>query len=196
MNLSLAIEGEFLNTLGNVAVFFWNAGMRYEKDSNGNRIVDNNGNYILKHPENKFDYIKNNIGGELKLDYYLSPIILLSTGVNATNYDKSFFGKSISNFGYFCETQVKTSRHSDIYLFGQFGRVTSKFSNTISLNHFQYTTGLGIGNDSFGLDVGVNFFSTPNEQKIAFLENYEALSPEQIYLESSRVMLRLTAKFL
>ena len=40
------------------------------------------------------------------------------------------------------------------------------------------------------------FFSAPIEKKTAFLENYEIESPEQAYLESARVMLRLTAKFL
>ena len=196
MDVSLSIQGDLFNTLGNIGVFFWNIGMRYEKDNEGNRIKDEFGDYLYLYPERKLNFLKKNIGSDLKIDYLLAPYVKISTGINITVYDESQFGIAINNSGYFCEAQIKTSRNANTYLFGKFGSVTSNFSENISLNHYQYATGIGLGNDYVDLDVGVNFFSTPTEKKTAFLENYEIESPEQAYLESARVMLRLTAKFL
>ena len=75
-----------------------------------------------------------------------------------------------------------------------FGSVTSNFSNDISLNHYKYATGIGLGNEYIG--VVIKKIKTPIEKKTAFLKNYNIESPEQSYLESARVMLRFTAKFL
>ncbi len=46
INVCLAVEGDFLRTLGNIGVFFWNAGMRYEKDNEGNKIKNEYDNYV------------------------------------------------------------------------------------------------------------------------------------------------------
>ena len=195
MDLSLAVNGEFARTLGNVFAFFWNAGMRYEKDENGNQQLDLSGNPILLHPENKLDYSNNIIGGELKLDYHVGNFMVVSTGINGTLFPEDYYGVAIDNSGYFCETQLKVGARSDVYIYGQFGSVTSTFANDLSLRHYQYTTGLGIGNDYVGFDIGVNFFSTPTEKKGLFLEDYTYSTVAESYLDSARVMLRLTAKF-
>tara|TARA_B110001450_G_scaffold9980_1_gene9861 strand:- start:71 stop:784 length:714 start_codon:yes stop_codon:yes gene_type:complete len=196
IDLCLAVEGDILRTLGNIGVFFWNAGMRYEKDNEGNKIKNEYGDYVYLYPERKLDFLKNNFGGNLKLDYLLTPTLTISTGINATLYHESIFGIAVNNSGYFCEAQIKPHRGADTYFFGKFGSVTSNFSENISLNHYQYATGIGLGNDYVGLDVGFNFFSTPTEKKTTFLENYENPIPGKTYLESAQVMLRLTAKFL
>jgi hypothetical protein len=69
IDLCLAVEGDFLRTLGNIGVFFWNAGMHYEKDNEGNKIKNEYGNYVYLYPERKLDFIKNNFGANVKLDY-------------------------------------------------------------------------------------------------------------------------------
>ncbi len=193
-NLSLAVKGDFLYSIGNIGVFFWNLGMRYEKDDDGNDVLDENGNAILLYPENRLEYFANSFGGEIKIDYLISDILSFSVGFNATKFPTSFFGKKISNAGYFCEAQIKPKKDANVYLFGQFGRTTSTFPENISIQHFQYASGLGIGNDYWGLDAGVHFFGTPMEQKLDFLENYTVSISEQSYLESTSVVLRLTAK--
>ncbi len=196
LDLCLSVEGDLFRTLGNIGVFFWNAGMRYEKDEDGNKIKDEYSNYIYLYPERKIETLKNSIGGEFRLDYIVNPLVRIGTGINLIVYNESIFGIPINNSGYFCEAQIKAKRNSDTYLFGKFGSVTSNFTNNISLNHYQYVTGIGIKNEYIGLDVGLKFFSTPKEKKTAFLENHEIEGPEQTYLESARLMLRFTAKFL
>lgn len=195
MNLSLAVKGEPLKTVGNVFIWGWNSFITdYEKDENGDRIKEN-GQYVKNGEGLEADYIKNNTGFDFKLDYYLTPSIVISGGLNYTEYDKSFFGEDINNNGYFFETQLKPNLNSDFYFFGQVGRTKSIFSqNEEVIKHAQYATGFGLGNDYYGLDIGANFFRTPNKMRQKLLENTTIANVQKSYLESLRVMLRLTVK--
>ena len=195
MNLSLAVKGEPLKTIGNVFIWGWNSFITdYEKDENGDRVKEN-GQYVKNGEELEADYIKNNIGSEFKLDYYLTPGIVISGGVNCSGYDKYFFGENINNNGFFFETQLKPNLNSDFYFFGQVGRTKSVFlQNEEIIKHAQYATGFGLGNDYYGLDIGANFFRTPNKMRQKLLENTTIANVQKSYLESVRVMLRLTVK--
>lgn len=195
MNLSFALKGEVFPSIGNVFIFGWNILVSGDKkDENGERIlVDGKPVPICAGCE--IDFIQNNGGGEIKLDYYLTPGIVISGGINSTGYDKYYFGENINHKGYFFETQLKPDLNSNFYFFGQVGRTKSIFlQNDEIIKHAQYATGFGVGNDYYGFDIGANFFGASNEMKQKLLENTTVTNIQKSYLESVRVMLRLTIK--
>jgi|TARA_B110000014_G_C19921379_1_gene476691 hypothetical protein len=87
----------------------------------------------------------------------MNSTLTISTRINATLYHESIFGIAVNNSGHFCEAQIKPHSGSDTYFFGKFGSLTSNFSENVSINHYQYATGIGLGNEYIGVDVGVNF---------------------------------------
>jgi hypothetical protein len=112
---------------------------------------------VYLYPERKLDFIKNNFGANVKLDYLWTPLWQFQQELTQQLYHESIFGIAVNNSGYFCEAQIKPHRGADTYFFGKFGNVTSNFSENVSINHYQYATGIGLGNEYIGVDVGVNF---------------------------------------
>lgn len=195
VNLSFAIEGEALQSIGNILISGFNLFVdRYEKDENGDRIIID-GEFVKRCEDCELDYIDNIIGSEFKLDYNFSPQFVISGGINHNSFNENIFGERIENNGYFIETQFKPSFHSNFYIYGQAGTTKSFFSiQKNNLTHAQYATGFGVGNDYYGFDIGANFFGISQLQKKKFAITTLS-SIQETYLKSVRIMLRLTLKF-
>ena len=98
MDLCFSVERDLFRTLGSIGVFFWNAGMRYKKDNEGNKIKNEYGGYVYLYPERKLDFLKNNFGGEFRLDYLINPLVQIGTGLNLIVYNESIFRIPIKQF--------------------------------------------------------------------------------------------------